>query len=88
MAEHAAAPPDASSDARDDVAEPDRPAGRGVLAAASISALVVNANTSAVTILLPAISKDLNPPVAQLQVGGDGLFAGRGHGDRDLGRAR
>ena len=45
----------------------DRPAGRGVLAAACVSALVVNANTSAVTILLPAISKDVNAPVAQLQ---------------------
>jgi EmrB/QacA subfamily drug resistance transporter len=38
-----------------------------VLAAACVSALVVNANTSAVTILLPAISKDVNAPVAQLQ---------------------
>src|SRR4051794_10123651 len=45
----------------------DRPAARGVLAAACISALVVNANTSAVTILLPAISKDVDAPVAQLQ---------------------
>ena len=44
-----------------------RPAGRGVLAAACISTLVVNANTSAVTILLPAISKDVGAPVAQLQ---------------------
>jgi MFS family permease len=46
---------------------PDRPAGRGVLAAACISTLVVNANTSAVTILLPAISKSVDAPVAQLQ---------------------
>src|SRR4051794_4452311 len=45
----------------------DRPAGRGVLAAACVSALVVNANTSAVTILLPSISKDVGAPVAQLQ---------------------
>ena len=45
----------------------DRPAGRGVLAAACISALVVNANTSAVTILLPSISEDVGAPVAQLQ---------------------
>jgi EmrB/QacA subfamily drug resistance transporter len=45
----------------------DRRAGSGVLAAACVSALVVNANTSAVTILLPAISKDLGAPVAQLQ---------------------
>lgn len=48
-------------------AEAGHPAGRGVLAAACISALVVNANTSAVTILLPAISKDVGAPVAQLQ---------------------
>ena len=45
----------------------DRAAGLGVLAAASISALVVNANTSAVTILLPTMSKDVGAPVAQLQ---------------------
>src|SRR3954452_6184942 len=43
------------------------PAARGVLAAACISALVVNANTSAVTILLPSISEDVGAPVAQLQ---------------------
>jgi len=49
------------------MAGPDRPAARGVLAAACISALVVNANTSAVTILLPSISKDVDAPVAQLQ---------------------
>src|SRR5689334_2494923 len=42
-------------------------AGAGVLAAACVSAFVVNANTSAVSILLPAISKDLDAPVAQLQ---------------------
>jgi EmrB/QacA subfamily drug resistance transporter len=45
----------------------DRSAGIGVLLAACVSALVVNANTSAVTILLPAISDDLGIPVAQLQ---------------------
>jgi EmrB/QacA subfamily drug resistance transporter len=45
----------------------DRPAGRGVLAAASVSAFVVNANTSAVTILLPAISEDLHAPISTLQ---------------------
>ena len=45
----------------------DRPAGAGVLAAACVSSLVVNANTSAVTILLPAISEDVGAPVAQLQ---------------------
>jgi EmrB/QacA subfamily drug resistance transporter len=45
----------------------DRSAGLGVLLAACVSALVVNANTSAVTILLPAISDDLRIPVADLQ---------------------
>ena len=49
------------------MAGPDRPAAGGVLAAACVSALVVNANTSAVTILLPAISADVHAPVAQLQ---------------------
>jgi EmrB/QacA subfamily drug resistance transporter len=44
-----------------------RAAAGGVLAAACVSALVVNANTSAVTILLPSISEDVNAPVAQLQ---------------------
>jgi MFS family permease len=39
----------------------------GVLAAACVSALVVNANTSAVTILLPSISEDVGAPVAELQ---------------------
>jgi hypothetical protein len=43
-----------------------RKAGTGVLLAACVSALVVNANTSAVTILLPAISDDTGAPVAQL----------------------
>ena len=47
--------------------EPDRPAARGVLIAACVSALVVNANTSAVTILLPSISEDVGAPVDQLQ---------------------
>ena len=45
----------------------DRAAGIGVLAAASVSAFVVNANTSAVTILLPTMSEDVGTPVAQLQ---------------------
>jgi EmrB/QacA subfamily drug resistance transporter len=45
----------------------DRPAALGVLLAACVSAFVVNANTSAVTILLPSISSDLHAPVAQLQ---------------------
>ena len=35
------------------------PAGMGVLLATCVSTLVVNANTSAVTILLPAISEDV-----------------------------
>jgi EmrB/QacA subfamily drug resistance transporter len=46
---------------------PGRRAAGGVLAAACVSAFVVNANTSAVTILLPSISQDVNAPVAQLQ---------------------
>src|SRR5436190_12144716 len=48
-------------------ATPGRRAAGGVLAAACVSALVVNANTSAVTILLPSISEDVHAPVAQLQ---------------------
>ncbi|WP_204294543.1 MFS transporter [Actinoplanes campanulatus] len=44
-----------------------RAAGRGVLFAACVSALVVNANTSAVTILLPAISEDVGAPIDVLQ---------------------
>ena len=47
--------------------DPGRPAGWGVLTAACVSALVVNANTSAVTILLPAMSKDLGAPLTLLQ---------------------
>jgi EmrB/QacA subfamily drug resistance transporter len=42
-------------------------AGLGVLIAACVSTLVVNANTSAVTILLPAISDDTGTPVSTLQ---------------------
>ena len=45
----------------------DRVAGTGVLAAACVSAFVVNANTSAVSILLPSISKDVGASVAKLQ---------------------
>jgi EmrB/QacA subfamily drug resistance transporter len=45
----------------------DRAAGLGVLVAACVSAFVVNANTSAVTILLPTMSKDVGAPVSQLQ---------------------
>jgi len=44
-----------------------RAAGAGVLAAACVSTFVVNANTSAVTILLPTMSEDVGAPVAQLQ---------------------
>ena len=39
----------------------------GVLAATCVSTLVVNANTSAVTILLPAIAEDVNASVSTLQ---------------------
>ena len=45
----------------------DQAAGIGVLTAACVSAFVVNANTSAVTILLPTMSEDTNTPVTQLQ---------------------
>ena len=45
----------------------DRAAGAGVLIAARVSALVVNANTSAVTILLPAISDDVGTSLDVLQ---------------------
>jgi EmrB/QacA subfamily drug resistance transporter len=43
------------------------PAGLGVLAATCISTLIVNANTSAVTILLPAIAEDVDASVDTLQ---------------------
>ncbi|MFE5300916.1 MFS transporter [Streptomyces sp. NPDC056632] len=42
-------------------------AGGGVLAATCVSAFVVNANTSAVSILLPAISEDTGASLATLQ---------------------
>jgi EmrB/QacA subfamily drug resistance transporter len=45
----------------------DRPAGAGVLAAACVSTFVVNANTSAVAILLPSISEDTGSPISTLQ---------------------
>lgn len=45
----------------------DRKAGLGVLLATCISALIVNANTSAVTILLPAIGEDVGAPISTLQ---------------------
>lgn len=41
--------------------------GRGLVAVACLSTLVVNANTSAVSILLPAIAADLDSSVALLQ---------------------
>ncbi len=41
--------------------------GRGVLVAACVSTLVVNANTSAVSILLPSISADLDTSIEALQ---------------------
>lgn len=49
------------------VAVPDRKAGAGVLAAACVSTFVVNANTSAVAILLPSISEDTGSPISTLQ---------------------
>ncbi len=45
----------------------DRNPTRGLLAVACLSTLVVNANTSAVSILLPAISEDVGTPVSTLQ---------------------
>ena len=39
----------------------------GVMAATCTSTFVVNANTSAVTILLPAISEDVDAPISTLQ---------------------
>ena len=45
----------------------DRKAGGGVLAATCVSTLMVNANTSAVKILLPAISADTGTSVDPLQ---------------------
>ncbi len=51
---------------RDDTRSGLRP-GWGVMAVACVSTLVVNANTSAVSILLPSISVDLQTSVAVLQ---------------------
>ena len=48
-------------------ASADRVAGLGVVLAACVSAFVVNANTSAVTILLPTMSEDTGTPIARLQ---------------------
>jgi EmrB/QacA subfamily drug resistance transporter len=44
-----------------------RPAGMAVLAVTCVSTLVVNANTSAVTILLPAIAEDVDASLSTLQ---------------------
>jgi EmrB/QacA subfamily drug resistance transporter len=55
------------ADAQGGTLDTGRAAGLGVLLAACISAFVVNANTSAVTILLPAISKDVGSSIEQLQ---------------------
>lgn len=49
------------------VSEPTTSHATGVLAATCLSTLVVNANTSAVSILLPAISEDTGTSVATLQ---------------------
>jgi len=56
----------------------------GVLAATCISTLVVNANTSAVSILLPAISEDTGTSVEVLQwaVTGYSLVGGGHHHQR------
>jgi acetylornithine deacetylase/succinyl-diaminopimelate desuccinylase-like protein len=56
----------------------DKRAGAGVLTAACVSALVVNANTSAVTILLPSISEDVSlrlPPGTTGKEAQDALVA-------------
>ena len=50
-----------------DPSDVDRKAGLGVLIATCVSCLVVNANTSAVTILLPAIGEDVDAPISMLQ---------------------
>ena len=55
------------SDAIESTEQAGVPAGIGVLAATCVSTLVVNANTSAVTILLPAIAEDVNASVSTLQ---------------------
>jgi EmrB/QacA subfamily drug resistance transporter len=49
------------------VAVSDQAVGTGVLVATCVSTLVVNANTSAVAILLPAISEDTGSPISTLQ---------------------
>ncbi len=57
----------------------------GVLAATCLSTLVVNANTSAVSILLPAISQDTGMSVDDAAVGGHRVFACRGGRDHHFG---
>ena len=60
----------------------------GVMVVACVSTLIVNANTSAVTILLPEISEDVGTPVSVLQWAVTGyLLVGRCL-HRDVGRAR
>src|SRR3954465_13565718 len=59
--------PSTASGDRPAAAAAGRKAAGGVLAAPCVSALVVNANTSAGTILLPSIRKDVDAPIAQLQ---------------------
>ena len=50
-----------------EVTDPGQAAAIGVLLATCVSTLVVNANTSAVTILLPAIAEDVDASVSTLQ---------------------
>ena len=60
-----------------DSTEVGRPAGTGVLVATCVSTLVVNANTSAVTILLPAIAEDVNALDQHAAMGSHRLLARR-----------
>ncbi|SHN45102.1 MFS transporter [Cryptosporangium aurantiacum] len=55
------------SGAENVAAAPSRPAARSLLLVTCLSTLVVNANTSAVSILLPAISRDVDAPLSTLQ---------------------
>ena len=66
-----------------DVAQAGARAG-GVLAATCISTLVVNANTSAVSILLPGDLRGHRDLGRDAAVGGDRLLAGRRRGDRHV----
>jgi MFS family permease len=58
---------------------------RGVLVVTCLSTLVVNANTSAVSILLPAISDDTGMSVTDVAVGRHRLLAGGCRDHRDSG---